>query len=180
WAATTDLAIGRYERAYLKASGDQRDREWEEEERRRKREAQIERRSGRRLRGLVAVFAAAALIAASLTVVARNQSGRAEREARIATARELAAAAVANIEVDPELGVLLAVQAVQTTRASDGTVLPEAEGALHRAVVASRLELEVPGVGGALDWSSQGVFVTEGPENSGMIDIRDGETGKSV
>ena len=103
-----------------------------------------------------------------------------EREARIAKARELAAAAVANLEVDPELSVLLASKAVETTRSSDGTVLPEAEEALHRAVVASRLELEVPGVGGILAWSPSGVFVTEGPEDSGIIDIRDGETGDSV
>ena len=180
WASTTDLAIGRSERAYLKASVDQRGRERQEEERRRKREAHIERRSTRRLRGLVAVFAAAALISGLLTVVATNQSSRAEREARIATARELAAAAVANLEVDPELSVLLAIKAVQTTRTSDGTVLREAEEALHRAVLASRLELEVPDVGGALAWSSAGVFVTEGPEDSGMIDIRDGDTGESV
>ena len=187
WAATTELAIGGPERAYLKASVDRRDREREEEERRRTREAQIERRSARRLRGLVAVFAAATLIAGSLTVVATNQSDRAgreadraEREARIATARELAAASVANLEVDPELSVLLAIEAVEATRSSDGTALPETEEALHRAVVASRLELEVPELGGLLAWSPKGVFVTEGPENSGMIDIRDDETGESV
>ncbi|MGH2765257.1 MAG: BTAD domain-containing putative transcriptional regulator [Actinomycetota bacterium] len=180
WAGATDLAIGRPQRAYLKASVDQRDQEREEEERRREREAQVERRSARRLRGLVAVFAAAALIAGSLTVVATNQSRRAEREARIATARELAAAAVANLEVDAELSVLLASEAVETTRSSDGTVLPEAEEALHRAVVASRLELKVPGLGGGLAWSPTGVFVTEGPQGSGMIDITDSETGESV
>ena len=187
WAATTDLAIGPPERAYLKASVDQRDQERDEEGRRRERETQIERRSARRLRGLVAVFAAAALIAGSLTVIATTQSNRAgreairaEREARIATARELASAAVANLEVDPELSVRLAIEAVRTTRSSDGTVLPEAEEALHRAVVGSRLELEVPGVGGSLAWSPAGVFVTEGPEGSGIIDIRDGETGDSV
>src|SRR5204862_6173055 len=56
----------------------------------------------------------------------------------------------------------------------------EAEEALHRALVSSRVELEVPGVGGNLAWSSAGVFVTEGPEGSGVIDIRDGETGDSV
>ena len=88
--------------------------------------------------------------------------------------------AVANLELDPELSVLLASEAVETTRSSDGTVLPEGEEALHSAVVASRLELEVPGLGGLLAWSSRGVFVTEGPENSGMIDIRDAETGESV
>ena len=63
----------------------------------------------------------------------------------------------------------------------DGSVLPEAEEALHRAVTASRIELRVPGVGGRLDWSPDGtVFVTEGPEGSGMVDIRDARTGESV
>jgi WD40 repeat protein/DNA-binding SARP family transcriptional activator len=180
WAATTDLAIGRPERAYLKASVDQHDREQEEEERRREREVQIERRSARRLRGLVAVFAAAALIAGTLTVVATNQRSRAEREAGVATARELAAAALANLEADPEVSVLLAIEAVEATRSADGTVLREAEEALHRAVVASRLDLEVSGVGGLLAWSRRGVFVTEGRENSGLIEIRDSETGESV
>jgi WD40 repeat protein/DNA-binding SARP family transcriptional activator len=180
WAATTDLAIAAPERSYLKGSVEQRDREREEEERRREREARTELRSARRLRGLVAVFAAAALIAGSLTVVATNQSSRAEREARIATARELAASAVANLGVDPEVSVLLATEAIESTRSADGTVLPEAEEALHRALAASRLELEVPGQGGFLAWSPTGVFVTEGPENTGIIDIRDAETGESV
>lgn len=178
WAATTDLAIGRSERAYLKASVDQHDREQEEEERRREREVRIERRSARRLRGLVAVFAAAALIATTLIVVARDQRGRAEREARIASARELAAAALANLEADPELSVLLAIEAVETTGSAEAR--REAEEALHRALVASRLELEVPGVGGLLAWSPRGVFVTEGPQDSGVIEIRDAETGESV
>ncbi len=180
WAGATDLAIGRLERAYVKASVEQRDRERTEEGLRREHEVLIERRSTRRLRGLVAVFAAAALIAGSLTVVATNQSGRAEREARVAAARELAAAAVSNLEADPELSVLLAIKAVETTRSSDGTVLPEAEEALHRAVTASRLDLEVPQIGGLVAWSPRGVFVTEGPENSGTIDIRDDETGDRV
>jgi WD40 repeat protein len=180
WIATTELAIGGPERAYLKASVNRRDQEREEEEGRRTREAQIERRSARRLRSLVAVLAAAALIAGSLTVVATNQSRRASREARIATARELTAASVANLEIDPELSVLLAMEAVEATRSLGGTVLPETEEALHRAVVASRLELEVPGLGGLLAWSPNGVFVTEGPENSGTIDIMDDETGESI
>jgi WD40 repeat protein/DNA-binding SARP family transcriptional activator len=180
WAGITDLAIGRSERAYLKASIDQRDHEREEEERRRERETRIERRSARRLRGLVAVFAAAALITGTLAVVATDQRGRAEREAGVATGRELAAAAVANLEGDPELSVLLAIEAVEATRSADGTALREAEEALHRAVVASRLDLEVPGVGGLLAWSRSGVFVTEGRQGSGLIDIRDSETGERV
>ena len=180
WTSSSGLALTGDERAYLDASLAQRATELADEEARRAREAKLERRSARRLRALVAVFAAAALIAASLTVVATNQRRRAERGARVATARELAAAAVANLEVDPELSILLAIEAVQTTRSADGSPLPEAEEALHRAVTASRLELGVPGLGGLLAWSPRGAFVTEGPEDSGLIDIRDSETGERV
>ena len=99
----------------------------------------------------------------------------------MATARELAAAANANIEIDPERSILLALAAVEQRRSDDESVLPEAEEALHRAVTASRIELRVPGVGGRLDWSPDGtVFVTEGPEGSGVVDIRDARTGESV
>ena len=180
WQASTDLAIAERERAYLKASLDQRDREQAEEDERRRHEARLERRSRTRLRALVAVFAVAALVAGSLTVVATNQRERASREARIARARELASAAAANLEVDPERSILLAMEAVDETRSVDGSVLPEAEEALHRAVVASRTVMTVLGVGGALDWSATGDFVTEGPEGTGVIDIRDGATGERV
>lgn len=176
WASTTDLAIGRPEHAYVKASIDRRDRERADEEARGARERRTERRSRNRLRGLVAVLGVAALVAGSLTVVATNQSRRAEREARIAGARELAAAAVGNLDVDPERSILLAVEAVRRTRSVDGTVLPEAEEALHRAIGASRVMGTVRGLGGSVAWSSKGVFVTEGPEGSGIVDIRDAET----
>ena len=59
-------------------------------------------------------------------------------------------------------------------------MLPEAEEALHRAVIASRIVLTEEDLGGTLDWSPEGVFVTEGPENTGMIDLRDATTGESV
>jgi WD40 repeat protein len=62
----------------------------------------------------------------------------------------------------------------------DGDPLPEAVEALHRAVTASRIERSFSGVGGALDRSSRGVFVTEGKENEGIVDIRDVATGKPV
>jgi hypothetical protein len=77
---------------------------------------------------------AAAFVATGLTLVANGQREQATREARVASARELAAAAVANLDVDPERSILLAVEAVERTRSVDGLVLPEAEEALHRAV----------------------------------------------
>ena len=175
------LAIIPEEREFLRASLAERDRRRAEEEARQARERAQERRSFRRLRSLVAVLAAAVLIAAGLTVLTINQRERAERESRVAVARELAAAAVASLDEDAERGILLALEAVDQTRSVDGSVLPEAEEALHRAVLASRIALRVPGVGGALDWSPDGrIFVTEGPEESGVVDIRDAETGESV
>jgi WD40 repeat protein/class 3 adenylate cyclase len=180
WRQGSGLAITPQEREFLEASLAERDRRRAEEEGREARERELERRSLRRLRTVVAVLAVAALIAAALTVFAFTQRGRAEREERVAVARELAAAAVANLDVDPERSILLALEAVDRTRSVDGSVLPEAEEALHRAVIASRIELSVAGVGGALDWSPEGVFVTEGPEDTGMIDIRDAATGERV
>ncbi len=144
--------------------------------------ARHQARQNRRLRALLtatAIFLVGALITGFVAV---GQRDRAERAGQIATARELAAAANANIDIDPERSILLALAAVDQSRGDDaGSVLPEAEEALHRAVTASRIELRIPGIGGRLDWSPDGtVFVTEGPEDSGIVDIRDAQTGETV
>jgi WD40 repeat protein/DNA-binding winged helix-turn-helix (wHTH) protein len=143
--------------------------------------ARHQARTNRRLRALLA--ATAIFLVASIFVgsVAVSQRQRAQHQSRVATGRELAAAANANVEVDPERSILLALEAVERTRSAAGSVLPEAEEALHRAVTASRIELRVPDQGGRLDWSPDGtVFVTEGAEGSGVVDIRDARTGESV
>ena len=180
WQAGSGLAVTPEEREFLEASRSERDRLTFDEQARRAHEEELERRSFRRLRALVAVLGVAALVAVGLTVFATNERGRAERERRNATARELAAASVANVEVDPERSILLALEAIDRTRSSDGTVLPEAEEALHAAVTASRIELTSEDVGGNLDWSPQGTFVTEGPEDTGTIELRDAVTGDTV
>ena len=112
-------------------------------------------------------------------------AGAAERDAadaarRDATARELAAAADANIDVDPERSVLLGLRG-RHDKDVDGTVLPEALDALHRAVGENRVLVTVPDVGGTMDWNpTDDNFVTEGPEESGMVDIRSATTGESI
>ena len=180
WASGARIAVTPEEREYLESSEAERDRRTAEEAAREAHEEELERRSYRRLRALVVVLAVAAVIAVGLTVFATGQRGRAEQEERNAKARELAAASVANLDVDPERSILLALEAIDTTRGPDGRVLPEAEEALHRALVASRIVLTQPDLGGTLDWSPKGYFVTEGPENSGIVDLRDATTGKSV
>jgi WD40 repeat protein/DNA-binding SARP family transcriptional activator len=166
------------ERAFLDAGQALADAEHRAAENR----ARHQTRQNRRLRALLAATGLVLVGALVAGFVAVGQRDRAERAGRVATARELAAAANANVEVDPERSILLALAAVEQSRSDeDGSVLPEAEEALHRAVTASRMELRVPGVGGRLDWSPDGtVFVTEGPEDSGMVDIRNARTGESV
>jgi WD40 repeat protein len=177
-------ALPTLEREFLEASRTERDRE-------RQREVeQLQRttRANRRLRAQLVALALALVVALVVGLVAVRQRNQAQderrvatAERRIATARELAAAAAANLDADPERSMLLALEAVDQTRSADGSVLPEAEEALHRAVTASRTVLREPGVGGALDWSPDGtLFVTEGPEDTGLVDIRDARTGESV
>ena len=162
---------------FLAASRDARDLAAREAAERIERQA----RANRRLRIQLAAIGIALVVALVGGFLAVDQRREAQQERRAATARELAVASEASLTDDPERSILLALAAIDETRSSDGSVLPEAEAALHRAVGTSRKVLSVPGVGGMLDWSPAGdIFVTEGPENSGLIDVRDAETGESV
>ena len=133
WADVTTIGLSPTDQTFLRASSSRRNADLLREQTRRDREVATQRRSTNRLRTLVSVFAVAAIVAGSLTVIALSQRGRAERESRIATAHELAAAAVANLGTDPERSILLALEAARTTRSVDGTVLRDAEEALHSA-----------------------------------------------
>jgi WD40 repeat protein len=88
--------------------------------------------------GVALVTAATALFFGDM---ARQQASRAEAEGRAAVSRDLAGAALANLTVDPERAALLALQAIDTTRAVDGSWTPEAENALHRVLPQLRTEL---------------------------------------
>ncbi|MGH9234333.1 MAG: WD40 repeat domain-containing protein, partial [Acidimicrobiales bacterium] len=177
-------ALPTLEREFLDASREERDRERQREVEQLERKA----RANRRLRAQLVALAIALVIALVVGLVAVRQRDRAEderqvatAERRIASARELAAAANANLDIDPERSILLALAAVDQTRSADDSVLPEAQEALHAAVTRSLIELRVPGLGGSLDWSPDGtVFVTEGPEYTGIVDIRDARTGESL
>lgn len=165
------------EQEFLRASSEARDRELREAAA----AAARRNRDNRRLRIQRAGIAGALVVALIGGFIALDQRQQAESERRVATARELAAASVTNTSADPERAVLLALAAVDETRSHGEPVLPEALEALHLAVGASRVLTRFPGVGGGLDWSPRGdVFVTEGPEESGLVDIRDADTGASL
>jgi len=97
---------------------------------------------------LAAAFVLALVMAGTALLFgeqARQSTVVAQAAARSALSRELAAAALANLEADPERSILLALQAVSTTYDVDGKFTAEAEDALHRAVLASRAFLRLAG-----------------------------------
>lgn len=106
---------------------------------------------------------------------------KAESEKRIATSRELAAAANNNLTIDPERSILLAIQAVEAT-AEDKTVLPEAESALHAAVQTSRVQLNLLGHTGAVHSVAVNAAGTQAATRSedGTARIWDLKTGKEL
>ncbi|HEU5085112.1 MAG TPA: BTAD domain-containing putative transcriptional regulator, partial [Acidimicrobiales bacterium] len=120
--------------------------------------------ANRRLRVLLAGAAVLAVVALVAGLLAARQADRADRQARAATARELAAAAVANLPVDPERSILLALAAIEETGGPDGTVVREAQEALHHAVHSSRIVHRIPQGGGELAVTADGSRVVTVPE----------------
>jgi WD40 repeat protein/transcriptional regulator with XRE-family HTH domain len=155
WADAHAEDLNEIEREFLGASRQLREREVAEREAQRQREltaaqrlAETQTRAAGRLRRraifLVGALIIAALLAASSAIFAQQSNAnaaRAEGERRLAFSRELSVNAVSNLDVDPERSILLALQAVSVSSEGGKPVLLEAEEALHRAVIASRVQL---------------------------------------
>ncbi len=124
WSKTSSLSLTAHERDYLSESRTDEDR-------------RLRRHTIRRW-SIVGVLAAATFVIGLLALSATDQG-------RLATVRELAAASVAKVEADPELAILLALQAAETSRSAGEAVVPEALDALHRAVQASRIVGRIDG-----------------------------------
>lgn len=155
WFATSEVALTDDEVRYLEASRRRKGELEAEEAERRAREETLERRAVTRLRAVAIVLALGVVSVGVVAAFALRERGVAEAERdvahqqeRIATARGLASAAVAELSNDPERSILLALEAVGTTRDADGTVLPEAEAALRTAIRASHIERTLPTGGG--------------------------------
>ena len=177
WRAETTAELTSTERAFLDAG---RDLEAAESRSAEQRLAE-QKRANRRLRTSLVGVAAVMVLALVTGVLAVREGQRADAAAGVAQVRELAAASRAATATDPELAVLLALQATESSQAASGEPAREAIEALHGAVIVSRIERVVPDLGGNVAWSPSGdVFVTEGPEESGLVDLRDAETGESV
>jgi WD40 repeat protein/DNA-binding SARP family transcriptional activator/energy-coupling factor transporter ATP-binding protein EcfA2 len=150
WAERDPDASNQLERAFLAASRERAGADAEAERERRRR-------------------------AETLVALARRQSARLAAQARTSTARELAAVAVANLDVDPERSILLALEAVGATR-RDGHVVREAEEALHRAVKRSRVVRSFPQGGRDLALAADGTrLLTCGEDGTATLWSLDGK-----
>ena len=130
----------------------------------------------------MAVLAVATIVATSLTIFAVGQEQKATHEAGVARVRELAAAALAEREVDPERAILLAIEAVEEARlvAQPDVVLREATEALHLAIAASRVDLTMVGTGGPVAWGGDDLMATLAVGTPGSVDLRDATSGAIV
>ena len=147
WVSAHEERLNASERAFLSASIEQEQQGELEREAQRQRElkaaqklAETESRAAKQLRKRAVFLTGAFVLAVMLAGAAiffgtqANQNvSIAGQNAKYATSRELAAAAISNLEEDPQRSILLALQAESTVH----TV--EAENALHRSILASRL-----------------------------------------
>lgn len=166
WAETHQDEMNELEREFLEASLVQSQHEITEREAQRQREleaaqklAESEKQRAeeqthfagqlsKRAMYLTGAFVVALLMAFTALFFgsqARQTALSAQNDRRMATARELAAASLNNLDIDPERSILLALQSVATTRSVDGTVLPESLEALHRAIITSPIRMTLRG-----------------------------------
>jgi WD40 repeat protein/tetratricopeptide (TPR) repeat protein len=98
-----------------------------------------EEEKARRRRAILVLLAIAVIGAAALAAIFWATASRREAEARQADSRRLALFAHDNLDLDPELSILLSLQATIQTYSHDQRVLPEAENALREAIEKARL-----------------------------------------
>ena len=162
WETTHADEMNELERDFLAASITLSQREAAEREEQRQRELETAQRLAesekqraeeqtqsaiqlnKRARYLTGAFIIALLMAFTALFFgaqARRTAVTAQNDRQIALARELAAASLNNLSVDPERSILLALKSISTTRDVDGTVLPESLEALHRSIVTSPIRM---------------------------------------
>ena len=107
----------------------------------RRAELEAEARSAGRLRWLATGLAIVFVLAALASILALTQWKRARAEASLSSSRELSAAALANLYQDPELSVILAIEAVSGIHNAGQKVPIDVLDALNRAAQTSRERL---------------------------------------
>jgi DNA-binding SARP family transcriptional activator/WD40 repeat protein len=132
WADRTDIAITASEILFIEASIDRQEQEDAERQ-------ELEAKAGRRRRAVIGVLAGGLMVAGVLGALAVDRARDARISAAEATSRELSANALDVITEDPELGVLLALEAVAATEEAGVDIVPEAASALRTTLADVRV-----------------------------------------
>ena len=103
---------------------------------------------------------------------AEKAQKRAEKIARIATSKSLAAFALVEMETDPELSLLLATESVKTTYDTSETVLPLSNTVLRQMIIKSRVRLTLKGHDDEV-WSA-----AYSPDGKRIVTASNGHTAK--
>ena len=188
WLSSHQEEINDLERSFLKESRSFVEREAIEKEIRRQREleaaqklaevegkrAEEQAHAATQLRRRAVHLGMAFVAAILMAIVAVFFGWRSQIVSRIAASRELAAASINNLESDPVLSILLALEAL----GKEQTL--EAENALHQAVLASRIRLVIPahepGAPISVDFSPDGMHIATA-SNENIVNIWDVKTG---
>lgn len=141
WAADTDLILTSREHEFLTLS--------------RTREDARRTRRRRKRRMMITGLTVIAVVTSILAVVATSQQRRAERGERTALVRELTSAAHVNLDQDPDLALLLAIEGIELAVDAPREVAWDATAALHQALLATPKVVAVDG-GGRVAWSPTG------------------------
>jgi len=108
----------------------------------------------------------------------------AENTARIATSKSLAALALTEVDQDPELSILLALQSIKITYQQDKTILPLSNSVLRESIIKSKIKLTLRGHGKwvmsvAYSADGQRIVTTSGSGNN-TAKVWDAQTGKEL
>jgi DNA-binding SARP family transcriptional activator/ABC-type glycerol-3-phosphate transport system substrate-binding protein len=136
WVDSTSIALRPVERQFLEASLATREREQRERDEEQRRRADAERRARRRNRQLLAAALATALVGGLAGLAWSQRQDAREAEQNLAATQEaqrLANLSATTLDTDPDLALLLAMQAVRAT-ADRGYAAPEAIDATHWAL----------------------------------------------
>ncbi|MGC9334252.1 MAG: BTAD domain-containing putative transcriptional regulator, partial [Anaerolineae bacterium] len=206
WAKSHASELDPLESAFLDASEARAEQMAEEREAQRRRElaaakqlAEAERRraeaesrraeeqtyTARRLRRRAALLAAALILAVVLGIVVVGLGRQAQERARVASARELALAALSNLEIDPERSILLALESAQTWSSLGEPIPYDLQDTLHHAIQSSRVRLAWPAGGQDIlyvgfDPEGDRPLVVTGDRQNGKVTVWELETNRAL
>ncbi len=144
--------------------------------------AEGQMRTARQLRQRAVYLAGILLLALIMAVTAFVQRDNANKQAHLATARELALASINNLNSDAEFSILLALQAIKESNTANVPVPYEVQDALHRAIQSSRIHYTVGNHAEdvlAVAFSPDGKLLASAGSD-GIVVLREAKTGKEL